>query len=186
MVTGLAAARRRVRPLVVRLAAMGRRRWATTRGPWRQAWLACIIAFTGAPALQAQVMIAGLSDLELGNWNGSSDLEGEVQHCVLGGPAGRFSIVATGDGPGNSFALLNGAASLPYLVAYNDGSGWSQLVSGRRLGGQRGSQNTNLFNRCLNGSQPPESVRVRVLAQELGAAIAGGYNGTLTLLVAPE
>jgi hypothetical protein len=156
------------------------------RGPWSRAWLACIIALTAAPPLQAQVMIAGLSDLALGQWNGSSDLEGEVEHCVLGGPGGRFSIQATGDGPGNSFALLNSAATLPYLVAYNDGGGWSQLVSGTPLGGQRGSQNANQFRRCLDGSQPAQSVRVRVLAQELGAAIAGEYSGTLTLLVAPE
>jgi hypothetical protein len=153
---------------------------------WWPAWSTCIVAVLWAAPLAAQVQISGLSDLAFGTWNGASDVEGEVDHCVLGNQGGRFSIEATGDGPGDSFALTNGPVSLPYQVAYDDGSGWSQLNSGTPLSGQRGSQNTNQFRRCLDGSQPRERVRVRVLAQDLSGAIGGGYSGTLTLLVAPE
>jgi len=134
----------------------------------------------------AQVQISGLSDLALGSWNGAGDVESEVEHCVLGNRGGLFSIEATDDGPGDSFALTNGPVSLPYQVAYDDGSGWSQLNSGTPLSGQRGSQNVNQFERCLAGQRPPERVRVRVLAQDLSGAIGGSYSGTLTLLVAPE
>jgi hypothetical protein len=134
----------------------------------------------------AQVQISGLSDLAFGTWNGAGAVEGEVEHCVLGNRGGRFSIEATGDGPGDSFALTNGPVSLPYQVAYDDGGGWSPLSSGTPLAGQRGSPNTNQFQRCLDGSRPPERLRVRLLAQDLSQAAGGGYSGTLTLLVAPE
>jgi hypothetical protein len=148
-------------------------------------WLACIVL--GWPSvLAAQVQITGLSDLPLGTWDGSSDMAGEDSHCVLAPHGGRFSIRATGDGPGDAFTLQNGAFHLPYGVSYNDGSGWSAMISGRPLSGQRGEPNANQLQRCLAGRRPPERVRVRVLAQDLGAAIAGGYSGRLTLLVAPE
>ncbi|MGH6921168.1 MAG: hypothetical protein ACREJ0_26120 [Geminicoccaceae bacterium] len=145
-----------------------------------------IVASVSASPLAAQVLITGLSDLRLGTWNGVSDLQVEDAHCVYGGQAGRYSIEATGNGPGNSFALQNGPFSLPYEVTYNDGSGWSQLDSGRPLAGQRGAPNLIQWLRCVLGSRDPERVRVRVLAQDLSAAIAGGYSGTLTLLVAPQ
>jgi hypothetical protein len=148
------------------------------------AWLVCTVAW--APPLAAQVRIGGLSDLPLGTWNGSSDMAGEDSHCVLAPHGGRFSIQATGDGPGNAFTLQNGTVQLPYRVAYNDGSGWRPMISGHPLAGQRGEPNPNQLERCLAGRRTPERVRVRVLAQDLGAAVAGGYSGRLTLLVAPE
>jgi hypothetical protein len=150
------------------------------------AGIALTLASLHTPPLAAQVLITGLSDLNLGTWNGVSDLQDEDQHCVYGGQAGRYSIEATGDGPGNSFALRNGPFSLPYEVTYNDGTGWSEMASGQPLSGQRGAPNLVQWLRCVLGRRDPESVRVRVLAQDLGAAIAGGYSGTLTLLVAPE
>jgi hypothetical protein len=153
---------------------------------WVLAGFVLAIATLHAPTLAAQVLITGLSDLDLGTWNGVSDLQGEDQHCVYGGQAGRYSIEATGDGPGNAFALQNGPFSLPYQVTYNDGTGWSDMAPGRPLPGQRGAPNLIQWLRCVLGRREPESVRVRVLAQDLSAAIAGGYSGTLTLLVAPE
>jgi hypothetical protein len=148
-------------------------------------WLACIILVWATP-LAAQVQITGLSDIQLGSWDGSSDMAGEDSHCVLAPHGGSFSIQATGDGPGNAFSLQNGAFHLPYGVSYNDGSGWSPMTSGRPLSGQKGEPNPNQLQRCLAGRRSPERVRVRVLARDLGAAIAGGYSGRLTLLVAPE
>jgi hypothetical protein len=75
---------------------------------------------------------------------------------------------------------------LPFQVDYDDGGGWSQLDPGVQLTGQRGEPNLVQFLRCLIGLRPPERVRVRFTAQDLGAAIAGSYGGSLTLLVTPE
>lgn len=148
--------------------------------------LACIVIFLGIPPLAAQVQITGLSDLDLGTWNGASDMAGENSHCVLAPRGGRFSIEAKGDGAGDAFTLQNGAFRLPYQVSYNDGSGWSPIVSGRPLSGQRGEPNPNQLQRCIAGTRSPERLRVLVLAADLSAVPAGGYRGRLTLLVAPE
>ena len=149
-------------------------------------WLASSLVIAHATAGSAQVWISGLSDLNFGSWSGIGDLEGEVEHCVLGPRGGRFAIETTGDGPSGAFVLDGGPASLPFQVDYDDGSGWSQMDPGVPLTGQRGSANQNQFDRCLSGSRPPERIRVRILAQDLAGAVAGSYGGTLTLLVTPE
>jgi hypothetical protein len=153
---------------------------------WLGAGLAGIVVLLWIPSLVAQVLITDLSDIQLGSWNGASDLAGEDSHCVLAPHGGRFNIAAKGDGPGNAFTLQNGGFLLPYQVSYNDGSGWSPMTPGHPLAGQRGEPNPNQLQRCLAGRRSPERIRVRVLAKDLSAAVAGGYSGRLTLLVAPE
>jgi hypothetical protein len=150
--------------------------------PWIL-WLAVMIH---APALSAQVLITGLSDLHFGSWPGVGDLEGSVDHCVLAPGGGRFAIEATGDGSGGAFVLQNGPGTLPFRVDYDDGGGWSQLDPGVPLTGQRGAPNLVQLLRCVLGNREPERVRVRILAQDLGAAVAGSYAGSLALLITPE
>jgi hypothetical protein len=149
-------------------------------------WILASAVAGHAPALSAQVLISGLSDLQLGSWSGFGDLEGSDEHCVFARPGGRFAIAASGTGSGGAFVLQNGPGTLPFRVDYDDGSGWSQLDPGVPLAGQRGEPNLVQFARCLIGLRSPERVRVRVLAQDLAAAVAGGYGGSLTLLIAPE
>jgi hypothetical protein len=149
-------------------------------------WILGALVATYAPALAAQALISGLSDLQLGRWNGTSDMQGEVTHCVYAQRGGRFSVAATGVGSGGAFVLRNGPRTLSYRVDYNDGSGWRQLNPGVPLSGQRGEPNLVQLAFCLLGQRPPERVRVRVLAQDLAAAPAGSYNGLLSLLITPE
>jgi hypothetical protein len=150
-------------------------------------WIASAMALVFAPEVAAQVQISGLSDLQLGVWSGSGDLEGIVDHCVRGPQGGRYAIQATGAGSGGTFVLLSGPGSLPFQVAYSDdGGGWSQMSPGIPLTGQRGAPNQNQFERCLAGQTSPQRVRVRVLAQDIGTAVAGSYDGSLILLVTPE
>jgi hypothetical protein len=161
-------------------------RAAIARGRRLVPWVLGALVTTYAPALSAQALITGLSDLALGRWNGGSDLQGEVDHCVYARPGGRFSVAATGVGSAGAFVLQNGPGTLPFRVDYNDGSGWSQLNPGVPLSGQRGEPNLVQLTRCLLGQRPPERVRVRILAQDLAAAPAGSYDGSLTLLITPE
>jgi hypothetical protein len=150
-------------------------------------WIAGAWALIFAPEVAAQVQISGLSDLQLGVWSGSGALEGVDDHCVRGPRGGRYAIQATGVGSGGAFVLLNGPGSLPFQVDYSDdGGGWSQMSPGVPLTGQRGSPNQNQFNRCLAGQTSPQRLCVRVLAQDMSVAVAGGYDGSLTLLVTPE
>jgi hypothetical protein len=149
-------------------------------------WILGSMVMAYAPALSAQALITGLTDLPFGVWSGFGDLEGSVDHCVFARPGGRYGVTATGVGPGGAFVLENGPGTLPFRVDYDDGSGWNQLDPGVPLAGQRGAPNLIQFALCLFGNRPPERVRVRILAQDLGTAVAGSYGGSLTLLIVPE
>jgi hypothetical protein len=51
-------------------------------------WIAAALALILTTEVGAQVQISGLSDLQLGVWSGSGDLEGVVNHCVRGPQGG--------------------------------------------------------------------------------------------------
>lgn len=149
-------------------------------------WILGAVLTTPAPVVSAQALITGLSDLQFGSWSGIGDVEGVVDHCVFARPGPGYSVAATGGGSGGAFVLHNGPGTLPFQVDYDDGTGWSRLDPGVPLSGQRGAPNENQLERCLDGLRPPERVRVRILAQDLAAAVAGSYGGSLTLLITPE
>ena len=150
-------------------------------------WIAGAWRLMLAPEVAAQALIGGLSDLQLGAGAGSATSKAMSITAFAARPGGRFAIQARGLGTGGAFVLLSGPGSLPFQVAYSDdGGGWSQMSPGIPLSGQRGAPNQNQFERCLAGQRSPQRVRVRVLAQDMGTAVAGSYDGSLILLVTPE
>jgi hypothetical protein len=147
--------------------------------------LACLSALTLRVA-NAQALITGLSDIDLGTWYGSGDLNGEDDHCVYAAQGGQFAVSASGEGPGGGFVLTGAAGSLPFDVSYADDRNSASLQPNVWVGGFRGSPNLNQLNRCLSGSRTPETIEIRIGAAALSAAPAGRYRGVLTLVVAPE
>ncbi len=131
-----------------------------------------------------EVRISNLADITLGQFLGS-DLSGTSPACVFRSGTGRYEITATGDGgtAGDEFALVDGANSVDYSVTYDDGSGATALVSGTALPGQTGGDEAS--NTCANTGDNG-TIAVTVLAADMAGLPAGAYNGTLTLLVAPE
>jgi hypothetical protein len=137
------------------------------------------------PGGGTQVQIGALDDIRLGTWPGGGELVGEDSHCVKGPtPDGRFRLIARGDGPGNAFVLRSGTDRLRYRVAYDDGAGgYVQLSPNTPRRNLRGARNDGAFRACQRAGQGRERLRVRIPADELSAARAGAYQGTLTLTV---
>ncbi len=128
------------------------------------------------------VVINKLDDLNFGSWSGTGNITRVSRHCVASTASGNlFSITLTGNGPGGSFTLASGPGSLPYRVWYRDrpGQAWQEASPGVTIFNLVGRNNPN---NCRGQRQ---RVRVRFMANDLAAATAGTYSGTLTLLVAP-
>jgi hypothetical protein len=145
--------------------------------------------FIGIPnAISSEVHIKGLSDLNFGNWNGVNDLVGNIKHCVRStAPGAWFSLEALGEGPGGSYALLNGKSNLlPMHISYNDGRGWADFAPGTPLLNLKGVRNAHQFDRCLSGRRIQNDIRIQILSQDIGTALGGRYSGTLTLFVIPQ
>ena len=128
------------------------------------------------------VVITKLNDVDLGQWQGQRRRRRTEKHCVASSADdNHFLINITGDGPGGSFLMANGAAFLPYHVEYRDqgGGGFEQVQAGVPLLYQVGASNP--FH-CKNQKQ---RLRITVLGADMIQVPAGLYSGTLTLMVSP-
>ena len=142
-------------------------------------------SFAALPPAEARaqtVIINKLDDLNFGSWSGNGNITRTSRHCVASTAAGNlFNVTITGNGPGGSFTLASGPSALPYRVWYRDwpGQAWQQVTPGVTLFNLRGRNNPN------NCQGQRQRLRVRFMANDLAAASAGSYSGTLTLLVGP-
>lgn len=138
---------------------------------------------------QAQkVRISNLADVDFGL---ISNLQAEARRsqniCLYSsGTAGAYSVSASGSGAGASFALSNGASTLPYDVEWSDSSGLSsgsQLTPVVPLTGQTSSASHQF---CNSGPTSSASMTIVFRAADLSQAREGSYSGTLTFLIAAE
>lgn len=141
-----------------------------------------------APASAQKVRITNLTDVDFGliaNLQAESRRSQSV--CLYSNSAGgAYSVMASGSGPGGSFALANGASSLAYDVEWSPLSGQSSgtvLAANGALTGQT-SAATHQF--CNSGPPTSASLIIVLRAAELSKAQEGSYSGSLTLLIAAE
>lgn len=100
----------------------------------------------------------------------------------------RYSITATGSGASDAFTLSSGALpAVPYTVGWAQTSGQtsgSSLTASTALSSQTSSA-TN--SDCSAGPASSASLVVAIASSTLQSMTSGvTYNGTLTLVVAPE
>ena len=141
-----------------------------------------------APACAQQVQISKLSDVAFGTITDfTTDSISAQNVCVFSSTAQKgYTIRATGNGTANAFTLANGPARLPFEVQWSGNSGrttGTSLTTNVTLTGQRTNANNAT---CSSGPATTASLIVIIRSASLGAAAGGTYNGTLTLLVAPE
>lgn len=148
---------------------------------------------TGSVTINAsvpgRVRISGLSDVTFSNVDPSVRASNAQNICVWSNTSTRgYTITATGSGAANAFTLASGALPVvPYSVEWAQTSGQTSgtsLAAGTTLNGQTsGAINSD----CSSGPSSSASLVVSVASSDLQGMTAGvTYNGTLTLVVAPE
>ena len=148
---------------------------------------------TGSVTINAsvpgRVRISGLSDVTFTNVDPSVDAIDAQSVCLWSNTSTRgYSITATGSGAGSAFTLSSGALPVvPYTVQWAPASGQTSgtsLTAGTTLTGQT---STAINSDCSAGPSASASLVVSVGSPTLQSMTAGvTYNGTLTLVVAPE
>lgn len=148
---------------------------------------------TGSVTINAsvpgRVRISGLSDVTFSSVDPSVDASDAQNVCVWSNTSTRgYTITATGSGAANAFTLASGALpEVPYTVQWASSSGQTSgtgLTAGSALTGQTSSA-TN--SDCSAGPAATASLVVSIGSSTLQSMNAGvTYNGTLTLVVAPE
>jgi hypothetical protein len=148
---------------------------------------------TGSVTINAsvpgRVRISGLSDVTFSNVDPSVAASDAQNVCVWSNTSTRgYTITATGSGAANAFTLASGVLPVvPYTVQWASSSGQTSgtgLTAGSTLTGQT-STATN--SDCSAGPTASASLVVSIGSSTLQSMSAGvTYNGTLTLVVAPE
>ena len=140
-------------------------------------------------------LINGLTDINLGSWPGSGDMNGNDTFCVavtgafLNQPK-NYQLRASGDGDTinpSEFTLSNGATDIYYRVFLTDLNGQIELLPGQIANGvQFFADITYILNLIFGGCFFPNAT-IDILIEEAELATgAGTHNGTLTLELIPE
>lgn len=134
-----------------------------------------------------RVEISGLADIAFGTVNPAAAQAQNENVCVWSNTSGRgYEVTATGSGASNAFTLTDGTNTLAYSVEWAGTSGQASgtaLASGTPL---TGLTSTATNPTCSAGPTSTASLIVKMSAANLTAAVASTYNGTLTLVVAPQ
>lgn len=148
---------------------------------------------TGSVSINAsvpgRVRISGLTDVAFSNVDPMGTATNAQSLCVWSNTSTRgYSITATGSGAASAFTLASGALpAAPYTVQWAPTSAQTSgtsLAVGTALTGQT---STAINSNCSAGPSATASLVVSVGSSTLQSMTAGvTYNGTLTLVVAPE
>jgi len=148
---------------------------------------------TGSVTINAsvpgRVRISGLSDVTFASVDPSLDATDAQNVCVWSNTSTRgYSITATGSGSGGAFTLASGALpAVPYAVEWAPSSGQTSGTSLAATTALTGQTSTAINSDCTAGPSASASLVVSIGSATLQSMSAGvTYNGTLTLVVAPE
>jgi hypothetical protein len=95
-------------------------------------------------------------------------------------------VTAIGTGPGGSFELSSGSLSLPFEVQWSSSAGQSSGAQVSPNVPLTGQVTTATQQTCSSGPATSASLIVVLRSSALSSAMAGTYNGSITLLVGPE
>jgi len=136
------------------------------------------------------VQISNVSDFNLGSWGiGDPPIAAHIDVCIyalLTLPLTDYTITVSSPG---GYVLTNGMQQIPYSLYWEDSgagslgsSGGTQLTNGVALTGQ---MNANILSTsCALGTTGPNArLTLKISTTDMTNALAGTYNGTITLLL---
>lgn len=147
----------------------------------------CSFALASEQAEAQTVRLTKLSDVAFGNVATASDITRAQNVCAYASNlSGLYSVRASGSGAGGALTLAGPGAPMAYQVQ------WSATVgatSGTALPANTtvgGFNDGNVVETCNLISTSSASLIVILRAAALGAATAGSYSGTLTLVLGAQ
>ncbi len=157
---------------------------------WRAlAFAACAFLLPPVSAsAEDKVRITALSDVSFGTVTAfGMDSVRSQSICVYAKSAlDNYRVTASGSGSGGAFDLTSGTNTLPYELQWSDTAGQTtgaQLSANVPLTGQH---STATKDDCSKGPATTASLIVILRSGAVAGAISGSYNGSLTLVIAPE
>lgn len=127
------------------------------------------------------VRISQLNDINLGTFDGISNLAASDSLCVFRNFPGAYGVRVSGQGTGGAFVVVNGTSQVPVAVTWNDGTGAAALMAGALLSGRANAYSADPD--CAGGAANNAVLGVSVLAIDMQVADPGLHSGVLTVTV---
>lgn len=140
-------------------------------------------------SVPGRVRISGLNDVTFSSVDPTVNATDAQNVCVWSNTSTKaYNITATGSGAGGAFTLASGALPVvPYTVEWASSSGQTSGTSLAAATALTGQTSTATNSDCSAGPSASASLVVSIGSATLQSMSAGvTYNGTLTLVVAPE
>ena len=152
------------------------------------ALLALLLSFP--QVAYSDLQLSNISNFSLGTWSGSGSITDSYNLCVYvtAADSGPEYMIMGSTGNGSVFEVSDGRGNyIEFDVFWNDQTGSSgqlQMTAGSAssIGVQTGANTTE--SNC--GGTMNANIEIRFSSGNLGSAIAGTYNGTLTLTLTPK
>ncbi len=131
------------------------------------------------------ILISEIDDIDLGTYSGA-DLQASDSVCIYQTSGSTYAISAFGEGGSGAFVISNGNVSLPMQLVWDDGVTRESLAPGVVLSGRTQSNSQSVD--CYGGSANNAILEVTINESDILAdgIVAGGYAGTLTLMIEQE
>ncbi len=147
-----------------------------------------LFVLSGEQARAQQAQLTNLSDVSFGVLSTTAnDMSRSQNVCAYAASvSGQYGVRAQGSGTGGALTLAGSSTPLAYEVQWaassNQSSG-TALPANTTVGG---FSDGLLNNTCSLLTTTSASLIVMLRATALSSVTAGGYSGTLTLILAPQ
>ena len=149
---------------------------------------AILIGGHSAEAASNKVRLTKLTDVGFGTVaNLSSDAVQSQSVCLYADTnTNGYNVTGIGTGPGGSFQLSSGAASMAFDVLWSSSTGQTSGIQLSPNAPLTGQVSPATHQTCATGPATSASLVIVLRSMALSSAAAGTYSGSLTLLIGPE
>ena len=133
--------------------------------------------------LEDSLRVSQLDDIDLGSFDGESDLSGEDSLCIFRASGDDYAVTVTGEGDAGAYVMRQGDSEIPFSAQWDDGTGAEELDPGVLLGNRANSFSNN--DHCDGGAANNAALQVDVTADDINqnATELGPHVGVLTIMV---
>ena len=133
--------------------------------------------------IEDSIRISQLNDIDLGTFDGQTDLQGSDTLCVFRASGEDYALTITGDGGGGDFILASNDSEIPISVRWDDGTGAVEVDPGVLLADRTNSFSAN--QDCDGGAANNATLEVFAPAADVqdNATELGPHVGVLTIMV---
>jgi hypothetical protein len=146
----------------------------------------CTAHISFSVTLPELIQVTNLTNIDLGSWSGTGDIQVTRDFCVFRNGQGGFAITTSGNHDASGRFHLGSSGNLPYRIDYGQGGVFKQATPGVSMPFSSSGFTGNSVRDCTNSGGANTSIRLTVLETDLAIQPGGSFADTVNIFVLPE